>query len=53
MASKAEVDWGNSKWKDGVCFCCRHPCHVVAKCIANMPQEVKDYIISGIAHVMR
>ena len=52
-ASKAQVDWGNSKGKDGVCFCCRHPGHVAAKCIADMPQEVKDHIISGTAHVTR
>ena len=53
LASKAEVDWGNSEGKDGVCFCCGHPGHVAAKCIADMPQEVKDHIISGIAHVVR
>ena len=52
-ASKAEVDWGNSKGKDGVCFCCGCPGHVAAKCIAEMPQEVKDHIISGTAYVTR
>ena len=52
-ASKAEVDWGNSKGKDGVCFHCGRSGHVAAKCIADMPQEVKDLIISGPAHVAR
>ena len=52
-ASKTEVNWGNSKGKDGVCFCCWHPGHVTTKCIADMPQEVKDCIISGAAHVVR
>ena len=52
-ASKAEVDWGNSKGKDGVCFPCGRSGHVAAKCIADMPQEVKDHIISGTAHCKR
>ena len=52
-ASKAEIDWGKSKGKDGVCFHCRCPGHVAAKCIADMPQKVKDHIVSGTAHVMR
>ena len=52
-ATKAEVDWGNSKGKDGVCFCCRCPGHVSAKCIADMPQEVKAHIISDTAHIVR
>ena len=49
----AEVDWGNSKGKDGVCFHCGHTGHVAEKCIVDMPQEVKDHIVSGVAHVMR
>ena len=52
-ASKAEVDWGNSKGTDGVCFRCGHPGHVAAKCIADMPQEVKDHIVSNAALVTR
>ena len=52
-ASKAEIDWGNSKGTDGVCFHCRCPGHVAAKCIADMPQEVKDHIVSGAALVTR
>ena len=52
-ASKAEIDQGNSKGTDGVCFCCGHPGHVAAKCIADMPQEVKDHIVSGTALVTR
>ena len=38
---------------DGACFCCRCPGHVAAKCIADMPQEVKDHIVSGAAHFAR
>ena len=52
-ASKAEADWGNSKGKDGVCFHCGCPGHVAAKCIADIPQEVKNHIVSGAAHVVR
>ena len=48
-----EIDWENSKGTDSVCFCCRRPGHVVAKCIADMPQEVKDHIVSGAALVVR
>ena len=36
-----------------VCFHCGDPGHVTAKCIASMPQEVKDCIISDTAHVVR
>ena len=52
-ASKAEIDWGNSKRTDDVCFHCGHPGHVAAKCIADMPQEVKDHIVSNAALVTR
>ena len=52
-ASKAEIDWGNSKGTDSVCFRCRRPGHVAVKCIADMPQEVKDHIVSGAALVAR
>ena len=52
-ALKTEIDWGNSKGTDGVCFCCGNLGHVVAKWIANMPQEVKDHIVSGTALVVR
>ena len=52
-ASKMEIDWENSKGTDGACFHCGHPGHVAAKCIANMPQEVKDYIVSDTAPAAR
>ena len=29
------------------------PGHVAEKCITDMPQEVKDHIVSGAAHVAR
>ena len=29
------------------------PGHVAAKCIADMPQEVKDHIMSDVAHIAR
>ena len=47
LASKMEIDWGNSQGRDGVCFCCGRAGDVAAKCIADMPQEVKDNIVSG------
>ena len=48
LASKGTgIDWGNSQGQDGVCFHCRCTGHVAAKCIADMPQDVKDKIISG------
>ena len=45
----SEIDWGNSQGQDGICFCCGCAGHLAAKCIADMPQEVKDSIISGTA----
>ena len=48
-----ETDWRNSKGKNGVCFHCGRPGHVAAKCIADMPQEVKDHIVSGVAHITK
>ena len=48
-----EMDLGNPKGMDGACFHCGCSGHVATKCIANMPQEVKDHIVSGTAHVIR
>ena len=46
-----ETDWGNLKGTNGVCFHCGHPGHVAAKCVADMLQEIKDHIVSGIAYI--
>ena len=52
-ALKMEMNWGNSKGMDDACFHCGCPGYVVVKCIADMPQEVKDCNVSGTAHVAR
>ena len=47
-ASKVvEIDWGNSQGWDGICFHCRCAGDVMAKCIAGMPQDVKNNIVSS------
>lgn len=39
-------DWGNTRGGDA-CHRCGRPGHRSSKCIANMPQKVKDDIING------
>jgi hypothetical protein len=33
--------------RDGVCHRCGHPGHIAARCMFNMPQSVKNWIMSG------
>lgn len=42
---RAEFDWGNSQAQDGVCFRCGRPNHQAARCVADMPKEVKEKIL--------
>ena len=42
-----DFDWGNSKGREGVCFWCGKPGHVTAKCIADMPPNIKNKILGG------
>lgn len=53
VSKGTEIDWGNSRGQDGVCFCCGRAGHVAAKCIADMPQEIKDNIVSGAGLIAR
>lgn len=41
-----DFDWGNSKGREGVCFRCGKPGHVAAKCVADMPPNIKTKILS-------
>ena len=38
-------DWGNSQGREGVCFHCGKHGHVAAKCIMDMPADVKSKIL--------
>ena len=42
-----DFDWGNSKCRERVCFWCGKPGHVTAKCIADMPSNIKNKILGG------
>ena len=52
-SKRTEIDCGNSQEQDSVCFHCEHAGYIAAKRIANMPQEIKDSIMSGAAHIAR
>ena len=45
------VDNKGFRWsdtdRDGVCHCCGHSGHIAARCMFNMPQSVKDWIMSS------
>jgi hypothetical protein len=40
-----EIDWGNSKGCEGVCFRCGRHGHTAAKCVSDMPADVKRKIL--------
>jgi hypothetical protein len=40
-----EIDWGNSKDREGVCFRCGRHGHIAAKCVSDMPADVKRKIL--------
>ena len=50
-SSEPGPEVGGFRWCDpfneGHCHRCGCPGHVASKCIANMPQEVKDWIMAG------
>ena len=43
---------GNTKGHDNACFHCGHSGHITQKCIADMPCDVKDHILSQHTHVV-
>ena len=41
-----EFDRGNTKGREGICFWCGKSGHITAKCVADMPPNVKTKILS-------
>jgi hypothetical protein len=46
------LTWGNTKGHGSACFCCGHSGHITQKCVADMPCDVKDHILSQHTHVV-
>lgn len=40
-----DIDWMNTRRREGVCFRCGHSGHTAQYCIADMPEEVKCQIL--------
>lgn len=45
--SKGDFDWGNLKRRDDVCFRCGREGHIAPRCVADMPKDAKDRILSA------
>ncbi|KAF7372534.1 CCHC-type domain-containing protein [Mycena venus] len=45
--ARGEFDWGNSKERDGVCHHCGRSGHIARRCIADMPEDVKNKILAS------
>ena len=47
----SQVDDRGSRWcdtdRDGVCHRCGRPGHIAARCMYNMPQSIKDWILTS------
>jgi hypothetical protein len=40
-----EIDWGNTKNGDGVCWHCGKSGHIAQYCVADMPENAKQHIL--------
>ena len=45
-----DLDWGNSKRHEGVCWRCGRSGYIAQNCVANMPADVKECILNHHTH---
>jgi len=45
-----DFNWGNSRRREGVCWCCGRSGHIAQNCVADMPADMKEHILNHHAH---
>ena len=45
-----DFKWGNSRRREGVCWCCGRSGHIAQNCVADMPADMKEHILNHHAH---